>query len=466
MAKQNVLLVNLHPLSSRNFFTSNVVEKLSKDPDRHFYILVPDYKRAFFEANYSYPNFTYISISKEDNQAVSLSWKHRLFTRLATHLQRTKAIENRLVYYVQRDGGKRNFAELVLYRSVFSFIAILPGFKRFISFLDRSFSRYPEIEDVLRKYKIQIVISTDAFNILDQVIALVSTKLSIPTIGMIRSWDNPLSKGELRPVYDRLLVNNDFIKQNMESYHRTPMSKMVTVGTPQFDAPYLRNDWDRHYLRKQFNIPPDHKIILFGSSGFLLDQIDLEVCELLESLQDKGHISSKISFVVRPHPTTSLLFKQYKFGENFYLSNFGTEFKEKPYGTEFAKADQDHLFNSLASADLMVFTHTTLAIDALTFDLPQIAVCYSPSGSKEFWKDPLVYHDEEHFKRFLDTGATFKAFNENELIEGIKRYLSDRSIDSEKRKVAAEREIFSTDGSGGDRVAKEIVNFLNESSVY
>ena len=48
MAKQNVLLVNLHPLSSRNFFTSNVVEKLSKDPDRHFYILVPDYKRAFF----------------------------------------------------------------------------------------------------------------------------------------------------------------------------------------------------------------------------------------------------------------------------------------------------------------------------------------------------------------------------------------------------------------------------------
>ncbi len=452
-----LLILNFHSLASRNFFTTSVAEILSKLDCTKVVILVPDYKLDFFKSEFSFLGFEFIGVN---NSSITNSAAHNSFvSRFINHLQQTQANSNRHKYLMVKNPTLRTFLEVFVHLTLFKFLSFFSSIKKASRAADKALVVSPEIQQLFEKIKPSYVYSTDVFGELDALFTLECNRRNIPVMGMVRSWDNPVSKGLLRGQFEKIIVNNLWIRDQMVNQHACPKKSVEVVGTPQFDMAF-NHPRSRENFMKEYNIPSHKKIILFGGSGYLLDQLDKEICQILLTAKNENKFEDDVIFVLRPHPSSIAYFKGIDLGPDFIMVKSGQFFETSPKNTELTVNDQKDLLNILASSDVMVYTHTTLSIDALPFNLPQVVVCFPGLSPKKKWHDPLVYHKEEHFSRFMDTGASLKVFDKNALIKGINIYLRNPALHTENRKKAIIQEIYSVDADGGKNVAGSISDFV------
>src|SRR3989344_6429226 len=119
-------------------------------------------------------------------------------------------------------------------------------------------------KDYFEKYKPDIVFSTDVYDDFDQALIKEAKIRKIFVIGMIRSWDNNISKGLMRCFPDKLIVNNEVIRKEATELHNYPEGNIFIGGLPQFDD-YLKAPFKR---REEFfgsiGGNPEKRTILFS----------------------------------------------------------------------------------------------------------------------------------------------------------------------------------------------------------
>ncbi|KKS68942.1 MAG: hypothetical protein UV39_C0026G0003 [Candidatus Azambacteria bacterium GW2011_GWA2_42_62] len=420
---KTIFITAYHPFISKNILNTNVFGILKQRKNLRIILLVPVILKDFFENNYRFDNVVIESI---DLAPFSKSRLSNFFSRAAFFFTYNHWIRYKRMEYLN---AHWSFYNLVKFRVFMVLTRILSGHK----ILNKIF-RFFDWRAKIRK---------------------------IFVIGMIRSWDNNISKGLMRCFPDKLIVNNEVIKKEAIKLHNYPEGNIFIGGLPQFDD-YLKAPFkSREEFFESAGGDPEKRTVLFspGSRGISADA-NIIICEAFKAAKESGDLPKDIQFFIRNHPTRpDRALEKFKNDSDFIIEMPG-KIKNSGKFLEFSLQDNRHLIDTIYYSDVVVWIVTSIGLDSLVFDKPQIVVDFDGLENKSYWLSVKRFNDEEHMLLFFETGAVKIADNLENLIVYIKEYLENPSIDREGRKKAALQQLWKADGKSSERIANFILSFL------
>ena len=461
---KTIFITSFHSFVSKNVLNTDLLRILKEKHDLRIVIFVPIRKKDFFKKEYEYDN---VFVEGIDQQKLSGSRINTLFARIA-HL----LVDSHYLWYKKKErltaSGKTLKACLKYFFEIV-FTKVFAGGGKFTNKIFNNFFRffyYYADENLLReyfdKYKPDILFTTDVFDESDTIFLRETKHREIFTIGMVRSWDNCYSKGILRVLPDKMIVNNETIEKEIVEIHNMPEENVFIGGLPQFDAFIKEARTSREEFFKKINTDSSKKLVVFAPAGSILSKVDWQICQIFKDAIDEGKLKD-VQFLVRNHPGHPADFSKFNGNDNFILENPGKVFnKNNPKETELTNRDLGHLADTVYHADLVIWVATTLGIDALVFDKPQIVVNFDGYENKPYIESVKRYHKEGHMKKMLDLGGMTMVSNKEDLILWISKYLNDPKINSEKRKAVTKQQLWKLDGKSGERIANYILNEIEK----
>jgi hypothetical protein len=326
-----------------------------------------------------------------------------------------------------------------------------------------SYTRSTEAEDRLRELMPDVVVSTGPFQFEQPAIFTAATKVGIPTIAYIPSWDNVSTKNRMVFNYDAYLVWNEQIKKELRQFYPETKNRPVyVVGAPQFDVFYQ----DRfHVSREDFcakqNLDPNRPIVVYaiGSPNFLKEQPG---AEWVAKRISEGHLGDA-QLLVRPHPihdNAEMREAFDKFGPNVHLQETTNAGKALSRRTQDEREIVEWV-NTFRHANVVVNLSSTVTIDAARFDCPVVNLDFDPQpGQCDQQLIKEVNHEWNHFKPIAESGGVWLANDFEEIETAIKAYLKDPSLHRDERKWMVEYVCGFTDANCGGRMADAIVDFV------
>ncbi|KKW18846.1 MAG: hypothetical protein A2131_02215 [Candidatus Sungbacteria bacterium GWC2_49_10] len=275
----------------------------------------------------------------------------------------------------------------------------------------------------------------------------------IPSIGMMRSWDNFTSKGFLRVHPDVLLVQNDSMVEEAVRFNSYPREHIRVVGFPQWDH-YVDPAWrmSKEEFGKMFGIDSSKRWITYFGGGLMAGLFNIpETAEhvvMLVKAIGRGELPNSQA-VIRPHPSP------------YHVRALREEAKQCPVlafgkGWDFTDADLRLLMNLVRLSDVTLNMGSTVALEASIFDRPIVLIGfngYTPD-SRIRWSQRLsaALDNTVHYQELEATGGMRRASNEKELIEVVRSYLENPSRDREGRARIVKKHVGPLDGKAGERI--------------
>lgn len=445
---------------SKNILNTDALAQLKSKEDLRIVILTIPEKVDFFKKIYCDEKTEvvgfdpFIEIQKNRTYrlikylAILVQKSHYNRYRRIEACSRNPSILNRFRYLIFEEGASRIFSKLpgvgAMLRRVFSWV------------------NFGTIKKILEVHEPCLFFSTDVFDYYDTPLLSEAKKSGIPTLGMVRSWDNCWSKGRLLVVPDWLLVNNPTIAEEVVSLHGMPSDRITVCGMPQFDVFKNQPRITREDFFKNMGLDPDKKLILFAPAGKLLSDSDEDIAKILVDAIDKGSIKQSSQLLVRNHPNhpADLRYLEGKVvveipGKIFSPGNVKA--------AELTRDDSEHLADTLFHSDVVIYVATTLGIDALVYNKPQIIVDFDGSKVKDYWLSVRRYHDEDHMKKMIACGGVRVAKTQEELVASVNQYLENPSTDDAGRKKMFRQQIYFDDGKSGERVANAVLEKITSA---
>ena len=457
-ASKTIFLTAFHSFVSKNILNTDVLKILRGQQDLRVIIFVSYQKKDFFEKYYGSEN---ILIEGIDVRPFTTSLINIFFSRIA-HL----FIDSHYLWYKKAEALDKRHSPLayIKYFFLIRFTRIFSGYS-FVNSIFRKLDYHFIPRFLLKKYfdryTPSLLFSTDVFDGIDVQFLKEAKSRNVFTVGMIRSWDNCYSKGLMRVIPDKLIVNNEIIKQEAISGHNIKPEDIFVAGHPQFDE-FIRG---KRLSREQFfsKIGADalKRLVLFAPAGSILSDTDWQICQILnEGLKD-GRFTKAIQFFVRNHPHHPADLSAFKGSQDFIFERPGHVLdKQNLKETELDPDETRHLADLLFHSDLVIYVATSLGLDASVFDKPQIIIDFDGWENKPYIKSVKRYHNEDHMKKLIATGGVRVAKSRNELIEWINHYLENPRTDQEGRKKLAQAQLYNLDGKSGERVAHYLLTRL------
>jgi len=458
---KTVLVLSFHMLASRNFFTTDVFPTLVQT-GVNLVVLVPAYKKDFFDEQYGRERVSFEGVD-EKQLGVFTKLAYRLFTWLALCSLPTDTMRLR-----QREtlAQRKSIIEWLKYfasRSIASTVAHVAVWRQLVRRLDSFFvqkhfmARYREIAG---KHQPDAVLSTDVFHPTETLFLQAARADGLFSIGMIRSWDNNTSKGLLRALPDRLIVNTEILAEEATRLHDYPRNHIYVSGIPQYDLMFRKQQTSRGFFFEGIGADPGRRLILFAPAGILLSDTDWQICELLKRAIQEGALPDDLVILVRSHPGDPADLDAFVPDEHFVIERPGVRFAGRPKGSEFRPQDGAHLVDSIYHAEILIHVSSSIGIDSLAFDKPQIMLEFDGWESKDYIESVERFHHETHMAKFVRTGAASIVRSPAALFESVRRYLQNPGLDAEGRREAARQLIWKMDGQSGRRVGEHIVTLL------
>ena len=460
MSRQKKVFVTVfHPFITKNVLDTEVFSTLLSNKNIHIFLLVSDHKEQFIRDNYSYKNVTVISVpvARIIKNKLAVIFSRISWLLMDTHYMKYKRHE--------RFDEKRSilaFFKLVLENFLSSALSNNPRLNNFFRYLFKKFSKFIDIKDIFDKYKPDIFFSTDVFDEADCLFSIEAKRRGIEVIGMVRSWDNCYSKGIMRIIPNKLIVNNITLKQEAHEMHQVPLDDIQICGSAQHDIFINGRRTPKDEFYKLMRLDPNKKLIIFAPAGAILSDTDDHIVDIFQKALLNGKFVYPVQFLVRNHPSHPAVLKSVANIRNFIIEEPGKIFnKGNPKDTEILLKDNEHLADELFYADVVVWVATTLPLDAVVFDKPLIAVDFDGFENKTYYKSVRKYHDEDHMKKMLDLGGVSISKNPEQLISMINRYLEDPSLDSDGRAKIRAQQFYKLDGDAGKRIGEYLVTQIN-----
>lgn len=315
-------------------------------------------------------------------------------------------------------------------------------------------------EKLLRKHNCSLLVLTHPTHSFELPVYKAALKLSMPVVGILRSWDN-IHKGlRIRP--DFLTVWNPVNKQEAVDLLKLDPEQVHITGGSQFDGYFserVRNS-TREEFCKTLNLDPRRPIIMLATLGSFLHLYDEQylVDVLIESIL-KGAIPGNPQLVIRLHPTSRLEYMQKYLGYDFVRLSY-IEGYIPSIGWTMSRREVEQVGCLMKHADVVVSPGSTITIETAIFDTPTIVPVfhhYQPDSGVEIFQ----YHFKTHFGRLRADNLVPFAETIEDLLREIRTCLSDRTYYAPQRKKLAHDYIYFFDDQSTKRVAEFILATTN-----
>lgn len=449
---KTIFITSFHPVISRDIISTNIIPILTEKKEVRVVVFIPNYKKAFFEKYYTRPHVIFEGISAGFSQR---SRRLLFFKRFGEGMLATKK-----VFLQQRrafSGERRSLKSYLFFALPGGFLGRWHVCHRIFRFLDRLLSPKGFFDEYFKKYKPDLIFTTDIQNEHDVAITRDARRFSVPVIGMVRSWDNLTSRA-LREIPEKILVHNEIIKKEAFEYHKILPESVISVGIPKYDAYKKGPPMKREVFLKSIGADPSKKLIVY------VPICDFRISESRGNDVDQHALFLLAAFdatiVVRFAPTTPTNLEGFKKPANMIFDYPGYVFQEKVTGDrEISPKDDERLRNLFSYCDCAVVSPSTMVIDAAFFDVPIVMVNFFPRTPAK--NERIFEYEVEHIQPILASGGVRIAKNKDEFLSYVGEYLDDPSKDAEGRKRIVQEQCEYTDAKSSRRIADILLKSID-----
>ena len=458
MESQKTIFITVSEGSiARNILRSFVLERLLAVPDLRILLLVLEEKAERYRSEFASPRVSVYSFSPRPqsflDRIIFFLGRNGLCTDTVLTDQRTYAVESgKWISFVCKRVFTLTLGRLSLFHSCVRLIA-------------RVRPPTAEMRTLFQKEKPDLLFSTDVQDELDIDAMRAARRERVRIVSMVRSWDNLTSHHLIQIVPDTLVVWSSYIKEKAVRLHGIPARRVVITGIPHFDW-YRREGilTTRAAFLEPYGISPEEKVILFAGIGDFLAPHEAEVVHILSDAIRDGALPKNTRVLFRPHPNFLVAREEIKELPHVVFDDAVAHYTGALRSTwEMDTEKIAHLANSLAHADVVVTTASTMAMDAAAFDKPIVCVAFDGLSTEGYWHSVRRYYEVyTHFQLITKTQGFAVAYNPKELIDAILSYFRDPERDGAGRQRICNEFIGPLDGHAGERVANVIIDALRK----
>ncbi len=327
---------------------------------------------------------------------------------------------------------------------------------------------FPEhrYDHVFERWRPDLVCLTRVFGTsADHPVLKVASRLRIPSVLLVSSWDNLTSKGVFPARVDRIAVWNRIMAEEAEQLHGIPRDRILVAGAPQFDI-YADTSKlpERQAFFRRVGADPGKALVTFALTNARACPDEFDTLEMFWSEVHKGALGRPAQVLARAHPIAGAygeVFPDRLRGRPDLLVDIPgkpSQFIDRDAGVE----DMKHLAATMWHSDVVVNTSSTIAIDAVAVGTP--VVCAGFDGRRTLPDSESVrrYHQYTHFKKLLALGGIRVAHDLGQLVGHVRDYLEDPTLDAEGRARIIEHQCHAIDGKAGERLAQFVLKALDE----
>jgi len=337
-----------------------------------------------------------------------------------------------------------------------------------LSILLQSLPEWSKLEEVFKNNHIDHVFTTAPFLLSEELVCRVACFLEIPIFYSVLSFDNPTTRGFIPFIPKRISVWNNFNKEQLGRIWGEQILKAIDVtGPPQFDF-YFKQEYALKELdwRITKNMPLDRLVIMYGANAKYFIPEEYRILELLDNAIESGRIIGKPIVLLRPHPTDSFadwdsIVKKLKhtyiersIGKNESEININNKF------SNFTFDDITSFCSTLANTKVHISYASTLALDGICFNKPQICPYFSPAPKISSHKVIRNLYHTEHYEPITKSGAVLFPDTEDSLIEAINSSLNKPDELKKERENLNKIYLNNTNGNAVDLLVKSFQNYL------
>jgi hypothetical protein len=250
-----------------------------------------------------------------------------------------------------------------------------------------------------------------------------STRLGIPMVAIMNSWDNPGTKANMHLKPDWLLVWGEQTKEHAEKFLDMDPAKAVAFGVAQFDNYRNPPRMNRDDFCREHGIPSDKTVLLFAGAGKLNDEFSH--LKALDDAAASGELGNTV-VIYRPHPwgqggKDGFRIIDYPW-KNIRIENSMRGYleilRDDPEAVSFP--DYGNTVDVLNNIDALITPLSTIIIEAAILGKP--GMCFLPMAEK----DAADFHENVqlvHFKEILGMPEFVKGVDMEQLLPKTKELL-------------------------------------------
>jgi CDP-glycerol glycerophosphotransferase (TagB/SpsB family) len=310
-----------------------------------------------------------------------------------------------------------------------------------------------KITDLFELYKPCAVISTRPNHLEDYFYLFHASKLMVPTLGVIKSWDNVTTKGYMPVRCDKCTVWNDSMARSLSILHNYLVNDVVVTGAPQFDIYAEEINILRSVFFDSIGLNTKKKTVLYATSPPSINSDDPEILrDLSQALFEEN-----IQIIARLHQMDDL--------ERYVnISNPNLVFQVSGSGMCSVNTDArlcskeflNELRDTIYFSDLVVNTFSTITLDAVALNRPVININFD-FKKKKYSNSVTRFNSFVHYQQIFSTGAAIQAKSFNELLNLIKNMSTISKISERERDQIKEELCYRVDGNSTQRLVEVIV---------
>jgi len=297
-----------------------------------------------------------------------------------------------------------------------------------------------------------LVVSGDPLRPGDANLITAARRRGIPTLGSVRSWDNVLKHLRTRP--DSLTVWNARNAREAVEVDRFRPRPVTQVGAPQLDVYF--SDFSPRFSPAELGLDPEKKTLLLATSSFTYDSDQTYLVDMLLDAIRSREIRHPLQIVLRLHPDDKVgRYLKYRHAPEIILDI--PERYLATLGWTMTLPDLERTAALLRRADVMVNFATTVTLEAAIVDTPTLLVAFSPIDPAEMQRYVVGLHFEMHYKALVQRDLVPVAWDRDQLVSWVNRYLDDPSLYRAQRETIVAEWVQFTDGGSGRRLGQAIL---------
>lgn len=442
----------------RNLLRTDAFEMLKNNPEIKFVFLVLEKAAEEFKKEFSGENIEIISIKSPKNSKL-----RSLFLKVVSrNLVWTDS--SKILSFVGKFSDKKR--EGLFYKIIFNTIGFVGKFvfvKKIFRWFDFYFFPEKYLDYLFKNRKVDLLFLPDLQGGIDTALAKSARRYGVRSIGMTKGWDT-LCQRLIRVLPDKLIVQSEPVKIDAIKYQNMPESRIYISGFPQFDL-FFKKDWilERSEYCKKMGFDPARAILFFASSGSWTNR-DSEVVKKICDCVSGNKFSKPASLIIRPH-FSNVASKPYKDFYNLPNIYVDDKYTQTNFIDNWNPSDEDNrmLVNTLYHTDVLISYFSTLVLDAVVAEKPIINLAFGGQYDLEGKDVTERLFKRTHYQGIVKSGGVRMVYDLGELIRAVNEYFENPQLDANGRKIIKDHWCFGADGKSGERVAKIILNELDNN---
>ena len=331
---------------------------------------------------------------------------------------------------------------------------------RWMALEHRLWTTDPTMTALLKENNCCLAVITQPMFLPEMLVYEAAKSLDLPTLGVMRSWDNFHRSLNIRP--DILAVWNPVNRQEAFDLKLYPPERVVVVGGTPFDAYFTpKADWSREEFARGLDLDPERPIITLATLGPSLGFDETHLVDFLIKAISEGQIPGQPQLIIRLHPSSRLeVYLRYQENPDVRISYINNYIPTLSW--TMSRDEVIFMANLLRHSDVVVSPGSTITIETAIFDTPTVIPTFHPYQPElaRFWYDRA---ESWHFKRILTENLIPILREPEELIPAINRGLADPGWYREQRAQLVKDYFYYTDGQSTQRLADLILKMAGDS---